>query len=74
MVSGWLERWKLLAEVEVRPDRKPCSAAQLRLHTRQDVRSWRRRRCMRLTQACGLRLELAVGRLGESEDRKVRLT
>ena len=29
---------------------------------------------MRLTQACGLRLEMAVGRFGESEDRKVRLT
>ena len=29
---------------------------------------------MRLMQACGLRLEMAVGRFGESEDRKVRLT
>ena len=65
MVSGWLVvGWKLLAEVEVRPDRKPCSAAQLRLHTREDVRLWRRRRCIRLMQVCDMRLEVVVGGSG----------
>ena len=35
MVSGWLE---VDSSSEARPNLRPCSAAQLRLHTREDVR------------------------------------
>ena len=38
------------------------------------VRLWRRRCCIRLMQACGLRSEIVVGGSGGWEDREVRAT